>query len=145
TPEDAGVAGERSSHFAPVRMPFDSTRVGPNAVSNGAALARPLEYSAREKGVRFMLFRHMDELIREEPFGGRVLGVKASYTPRFHPDSGERLESLWQNGNVDERRETITIRARKAVMVSTGGHAGNPQFRSMFYPAMREPAFPTSG
>ncbi len=145
TPEDAGVVGERSSHFAPVRMPFDANRVGPNAVSNGAALARPLEYSAREKGVRFMLFRRMEELIREEPFGGRVLGVRATYSPRHNPTSGERLESLWQNGNVDERRETITIRARRAVMVSTGGHAGNPQFRSMFYPAMREPAFPTSG
>jgi hypothetical protein len=31
------------------------------------------------------------------------------------------------------------------VILASGGHAGNPEVRSMFYPAMREPAFPTSG
>ena len=85
---------------------------GPGAVWNGAALARGLEFSAREKGVRFMLNRHMDEIIREQQFSGRVIGIKASYTPRFDPETGARLESLWQNGNIDERRETIYIRAK---------------------------------
>lgn len=146
TLEDAGLADpERTSAFAPVKMEDASAYVGPNAVMNGVALARPLEFSAREKGVKFMLNRHMDEIIREEQFSGRVLGIKAHYTPRFHPKSGERLESYWQNGNVDERREVINIRARKAVILASGGHAGNPQIRSMFYPALREPAFPTSG
>ena len=41
--------------------------------------------------------------------------------------------------------ETIFIRARKAVVVGAGGHGANPQFRSMFYPACREPAFVSSG
>ena len=87
----------------------------------------------------------MDEIIREEQFSGKVLGIKASYTPRFHLDSNQRLESLWSNGNVDERRQSVNIRARKAVVIASGGYAGNPQMRSMFYPAMREPLFPTSG
>ena len=39
----------------------------------------------------------------------------------------------------------MTIRARRGIILASGGHAGNPQVRSMFYPAMREPAFPTSG
>ncbi len=142
--EDAGTPNVRASHFAPIPMLDTSDIAGPDTVGNGAALARPLEFSAREKGVRFMLNRHMDELIREEPFSGRVIGIRASYSPRFDPDTGQRLESLWNNGNVEETRETVTIRARKGVMIATGGHSGNPQFRSMFYPAMREPAFPAS-
>jgi hypothetical protein len=146
TAEDAGVADrERSSAFAPVQMTNSDRTVAPGAVSNGAALARSLEFSAREKGVQFMLHRCFDELVREEPFAGRVMGLKAHYSPRMHPDTGQRMESFWQNGNVDERRDVIHIRARKAVILASGGHAGNPQVRSMFYPAMREPAFPTSG
>ena len=146
TDEDAGIADpERTSTLAPVKMANAALQAGPDMLMNGVALARPLEYSAREKGVQFMLNRHMDEVIREQPFSGRVLGVRASYTPRHNPDTGERLESYWQQGNVDERRETITIRARRAVVLGSGGHAGNPEFRSMFYPAMREPAFVTSG
>mgnify|MGYP006096674345 CR=1 FL=1 len=146
TAEDAGVADrERSSAFAPVQMNNASRSVGPNAVSNGAALSRSLEFSAREKGVEFMLHRRFDEIVREEPFSGRVLGITAHYSPRQHPETGEMLQSLWQNGNIDERRETVTVRARQAVILASGGHAGNPEVRSMFYPALREPAFPTSG
>jgi hypothetical protein len=146
TAEDAGVADrERSSAFAPVQMTNSDRTVAPGAVSNGAALARSLEFSAREKGVQFMLHRCFDELVREQPFAGRVVGMKAHYSPRMHPDTGERMESYWQDGNVDERRDVVHIRARRAVILASGGHAGNPQVRSMFYPAMREPAFPTSG
>ena len=146
TREDAGVADpERSSAFSPLRMNNASRLVGPNAVSNGAALSRSLEFSAREKGVQFMLHRRFDEIVREEPFAGRVLGIRAHYSPRQNPETGERLESLWQDGNIDERRETVSIRARQAVILASGGHSGNPEVRSMFYPALREPAFPTSG
>src|SRR5690606_29957450 len=136
---------ESTSPFAPVKMEDATTFVGPNAVRNGVALARPLEFSAREKGVMFMLNRRFTEIVREEPFAGRVLGIRATYSPRHHPQTGERSGSFWQRGNLGERRETINIRARKAVILASGGHAGTPEVRSMFYPAMREPAFPTSG
>ena len=146
TAEDAGVADpERTSAFAPVQMTDASRLVAPGAVGNGVALARPLEFSAREKGVEFMLHRSFDELVREQPFSGRILGIRAHYSPRNNPDTGELMQSYWQNGNIDERRETVNIRARNGVILASGGHAGNPQVRSMFYPAMREPAFPTSG
>src|SRR5262249_56271882 len=112
---------------------------------SGGARAGFWEFSAREKGVRFILNRHMDEIIREQQFSGRVVGIRASYSPRFDPETGRRLESLWQNGNVDDRTETIYIRARKAIIIGAGGHGANPQFRSMFYPAFREPAFVSSG
>src|SRR5262249_45274919 len=82
----------------------------------------------------------MDELIRERPFSGRVLGVKARYTPRMHPETGARLESFWQNGNIDERAETIHIRARRAVIIATGGMQGNVTLRTMIDPRMCEPS-----
>ena len=143
--QDAGISNVSTSHFSPSVMGDGSNVAGPDIRHNGAALARPLEYSAREKGIPFMFNRRMVELIREEPFSGRVIGIKATYTPRFDPDTGARLESYWQDGNVDERKETIYIRARQAVVVGTGGHSGNPEFRSMFYPAFRDPFFVTSG
>ncbi len=102
-------------HSHPCRWTSRAASSQQGAVSNGVALSRPLEFSAREKGVQFMLFRNFDELVREEPFAGRVVGIKAQYSPRMHPETGERLQSFWQNGNVEERRETIRIRARKAV------------------------------
>ncbi|MEE2790933.1 MAG: FAD-dependent oxidoreductase [Acidobacteriota bacterium] len=146
TAEDAGVADpERTSAFAPVQMNNASRSVGPNAVANGAALSRSLEFSAREKGVEFMLHRRFEEIVREEPFSGRVLGITAHYSPRRHPETGELMQSYWQNGNIDERQETVNVRARQAVILASGGHAGNPEVRSMFYPALREPAFSTSG
>src|SRR6185436_14041855 len=73
------------------------------------------------------------------------VGIRASYSPRFDPQTGAQLQSLWQNGNIDDRTETIYIRARKAVIIGAGGHGANAQFRSMFYPAWREPAFVSSG
>ena len=146
TAEDAGVVDpERASPFAPVQMNNASRSVGPNAVANGAALSRALEFSAREKGVEFMLHRCFDEIVRKERFSGRVLGITAHYSPRLHPETGELMRSYWQNGNIDERQETVNIRARQAVILASGGHAANPEVRSMFYPALREPAFSTSG
>ena len=94
TKQDAGIEGKSSSHFAPRIMGDASKLAGPGAVWNGAALTRGLEFSAREKGVQFMLNRRMTEIIREQQFSGRVIGIKASYTPRFDPDTGAQLVSL---------------------------------------------------
>ncbi len=142
--QDAGEQDVRASHFSPTAMYSMELVASANTVGNGAALSRPLEFSAREKGIQFILNRHMDELIREEPFGGRILGIRTSYSPRFDPDTGKQLPSLWTKGNIEEKRKVVTIRARKGVMVGTGGHSGNPEFRSMFYPAMRDPTYPAS-
>lgn len=144
--EDAGVADpERTSAFAAVQMQDASAYVGPGALRNGTALARPLEFSAREKGVQFILNRRFEELVREEPFAGRVIGLKASHSPRHDPVNRSKLQSYWQNGNVEDDRGNISIKANKAVIIASGGHSGNPEFRNMFYPAMREPAWTTSG
>ncbi len=144
SPEDRGdPQAERHSAFSPMRttpgVPADSLGA-PGWVYGGFAIARSLEFNAREKGVQFMLNRHMDELIREQPFSGRVLGVKASYTPRMHPETGARLESFWSNGNIEEQAPAIYIRARKAVIVATGGMHGSIPLRTMIDPRMVEPS-----
>jgi hypothetical protein len=108
-------------------------------------MARPLEFAAREKGVQFILNMHMDDLIREQPFSGRVIGIKASYSPRLHPDTGMPMEPLMSNGNIDERGEVVYIKANKGVVIASGGHGNNPQFRAMYNTRWREPAFTSSG
>jgi hypothetical protein len=144
SPQDRGdPAAERHSPFNPMRTipgAAADTIGAPGWVYGGFVIARSLEFSAREKGAKFLLNRHMDELVREQPFSGRVLGIKASYTPRMHPQTGARLESLWQNGNVDDHAETIHIRARKAVIVATGGLQGSVALRTMIDPRMVEPS-----
>ena len=130
---------ELHSRFNPMRQTpgIPAASVGaPGWIYGGFCLSRCLEFSAREKGVRFILNRHMDEIIREQQLSGRVLGIKSSYTPRFDPDTGVRLESFWQNGNIDERAATIYIRAKKAVIIATGGHINNRQIRTMFDPRL---------
>jgi hypothetical protein len=144
TLEDAGDGvAERSSPFNPMYWPPAPSATGfgaPGYVFGGWAAARPLEYSARKKGVQFILNRHMDTIIREGE-NGRVIGVTASYTPRFNPETGERLESWWNNGNIDTDQPVIRVRARKAIIVGSGGYMGNVEFRTMFDPRLREPSF----
>jgi hypothetical protein len=145
TSADAGsMEEERQSLFNPSTCGGPGARAdsvgAPNCISGGFVISRSLEYSARKAGVRFMLNRHLDEIIREGRDSGKVIGVKASYTPRFSPKTGKRLESYASNGNIDETRQVIYIRARKAVIVATGGYMGNVPFRTMFDPRMSEPS-----
>lgn len=143
TREDNGSAfDERNSAFSPMFPPSGGAAAlgAPGCVFGGFIISRSLEYSARRKGVRFMLNRHMDQIYRETPDGGRVIGVSASYTPRFDPDTDKQLIPFWPDGNIEETTRTITVRARKAIIIGTGGYMGNIQFRSMFDPRMREPS-----
>jgi hypothetical protein len=144
TQEDAGDGiAEKSSAFNSMYWPPAPSATGfgaPGYVFGGFVVARSLEYSARKKGVQFMFNRHMDHLIRDGE-EGRVIGVTASYSPRFNPETNERLEPWWDNGNIDNDQPVVRVRARKAVIIGTGGYMGNAEFRSMFNPRLREPSF----
>jgi hypothetical protein len=128
-PQTCGGAGARGDSYG-----------APGCVVGGFIISRSIEYTARKAGVRFMLNRHLDEIIREGGDSGKVIGVKASYTPRFSPKTGKRLESYWSNGNIDETKRVIYVRARRAVIVGTGGYMGNIPFRTQFDPRMSEPS-----
>nr|ACN58792.1 fumarate reductase flavoprotein subunit [uncultured bacterium BLR9] len=77
--------------------------------SNGNGLMRPLEAAAKKAGVEFLMEHRMTAIYREEPRKGRVLGI-----------------AVTNNGR------SINIRARKAVIVATGGSSTNVNFRRMF-------------
>jgi succinate dehydrogenase/fumarate reductase flavoprotein subunit len=83
----------------------------------GSGLMRPLERSARGKGVEILLKHQMTRIIREEPLAGRVLGIAVT-----------NLE----NGG------TVNIRARQALIACTGGSSSNLVIRTIYNPLLTE-------
>jgi succinate dehydrogenase/fumarate reductase flavoprotein subunit len=83
--------------------------------SSGNGLMRPLEVAARNAGVEILLQHRMRALFREQRFSGRVLGIE-----------------------VETPQGVRAFRAKKAVIVATGGSTGNVNFRRMFDPRLTE-------
>lgn len=108
------------------------------AGAGGTSLMRPLEASAREKGVRFLMNYHMDVIYRESPNAGRVVGIQASYTPTILPGTDTPLQGFRTDGNIEMTAETVTVKANKAVIIGTGGSTGNVEFRRIFDPRVTE-------
>ncbi|HLQ35152.1 MAG TPA: FAD-dependent oxidoreductase, partial [Chloroflexota bacterium] len=81
----------------------------------GSGLVRRLEQSARAKGVTFLLSHKMTRILRERPSAGRVLAVTA------------------RCGESD-----VNVRARRGVILATGGHSSNVAFRRMLDPRLTE-------
>jgi hypothetical protein len=109
----------------------------PNA-RPGTGVIRPLEASARAKGVRFLLNHKMVTLVREEPRSGRVIGITAQHTPRVMPGQTEPLRSFRSDGNLESTKPAVNIRAEKAVILATGGMTSNIHFRRMFDPRLTD-------
>jgi succinate dehydrogenase/fumarate reductase flavoprotein subunit len=107
----------------------------------GAGLVRPLEASARAKGVKFLLNYTMTRLIRtasSEAMPGRVVGITARYTPRILPGATAPLQSYRSDGNIASTQPSVSIRAARAVILATGGSTSNVHFRRMFDPRLTE-------
>ena len=110
----------------------------PNAAA-GTGVIRPLEASARAKGVRFLLNYTMTGLIRERNVDGNsalVIGLTARYTPRIMPGSTTPLKSFRSEGNIESTLPTMNLRARRAVIIATGGSTSDINFRRMFDPRL---------
>jgi hypothetical protein len=110
----------------------------PNA-ANGTSVIRPLEASARAKGVRFLLNYKMTSLVRRlstEGNLGRVIGISAAHTPRTMPGTTAPLRSFRSDGNIESTQPTVNLRALKAVVIATGGSTSNINFRRMFDPRL---------
>jgi FAD binding domain len=91
----------------------------PNEVtspSRGSGFVRPLAATARKMGVEILLQHRMTKIHREQPQSGRVTGITA----------------IEVDDNFQNKEKTINIRARKGVIVASGGCADNVQFRTMF-------------
>jgi urocanate reductase len=87
----------------------------PGGNRNGSGLVRRLEASARKKGAQILLRHEMKSIIRENANSGKVLGITVAAEGR-----------------------TLNIRALKGVIIATGGHTGNVNFRRMFDPRLTE-------
>lgn len=83
--------------------------------SSGNGLMRALEVAARKAGVEILLEHRMTRIYRQTPNSGPVLGIAADY-----------------------KGALLNIRARKVVILATGGSTGNVNFRRMFDPRLTE-------
>jgi succinate dehydrogenase/fumarate reductase flavoprotein subunit len=115
-----GNSAPRENHSAPMAfalvqnggpMPGDKGAT----TSSGVGLIRPLEAAARKLGVQILLQHKMSGIIRENQNSGRVLGISAN-----------------------AQGKTVNIRARKGVIIGTGGHSSNVNFRRIFDPRLTE-------
>jgi urocanate reductase len=85
----------------------------PGGDRNGSGLVRRLEQSARKKGVQILLRHEMKSIIRDP--AGKVLGIAVA------APSGD-----------------LNIEAKRGVIIATGGHTGNVNFRRTFDPRLTE-------
>ena len=104
----------------------------------GTGLIRPLENSARAKGVKFLLNYKLTSLVREGQNPGRVIGITTQYTPRILPGQTTPLKSFRSDGNIESTKPAMAIRAKKAVIIATGGMTSNLNYRRMFDPRLTE-------
>jgi succinate dehydrogenase/fumarate reductase flavoprotein subunit len=109
----------RTLHCAPMDWPLIQTGAPASpanraTMSTGNGLMQPLDAAARRIGVEYLLEHRMTKIHRENG-AGRVIGVTA-----------------------DNKGTVVNIRARKAVIIATGGSTGNVNFRRMFDPRLTE-------
>jgi succinate dehydrogenase/fumarate reductase flavoprotein subunit len=115
-----GNSVPREMHAAPLDRPVAHTGKPVDSAiratySIGAGLMYPLIDAARRAGVEILLEHKMTALYRDTRASGRVTGIE-----------------------VDHRGASRAIRARNAVIIATGGSAGNVNFRRMFDPRLTE-------
>ena len=110
-----GAASTVARQGRTVQWPVASERVTHHPTRVGSGLVRALEKSARAKGAEVLLEHRMTRIVRENPFSGRVLGVTALH-----------------------RGVTVNIRARKGVLIATGGSSSNVTLRRTFDPRLTE-------
>ncbi len=117
----------RTFHVAPadwtlIQTGAPATPAQRMTMSTGNGLTEPLYAAAKKAGVEFLLEHKMTSLFREGGKSGRVTGVAA-----------------------DNNGRAVNIRARKAVIIATGGSTGNVNFRRMFDPRLTEEYCGTAG
>src|SRR5260370_34766747 len=67
-------------------------------------------------GIDILLQQQMTKIHRENPLDGRVTGIA----------------TIEVDDSYRPKTRTMNIRARKGIIIATGGSAGNPVFRTMF-------------
>ncbi len=101
--------------FVTVEWPVKSELIAPGRGRNGSGLVRQLAAAARQKGTEILLQHEMKSIIRDNTKSGKVLGITVSHQGAM-----------------------MNIEARKGVIIATGGHTGNVNFRRIFDPRLTE-------
>jgi hypothetical protein len=106
----------------PKEWPIRKDLVALDQRRNGSGIVRALERSARQKGVEILLSHKMTSVVREGAQAGRVIGATFVQVDReFKP-----------------LNQTLNVRARRGVILCTGGHGNNVEFRRMFDPRLTD-------
>jgi succinate dehydrogenase/fumarate reductase flavoprotein subunit len=118
--DSVGNSIPREMHAAPMDWPLIQTgKPAPaderTTMSTGNGLMHPLAAAANKAGVEILLSHRMTAIHREMPHAGPVIGIAA-----------------------DNDGKALNIRARKAVIIATGGSTSNVNFRRMFDPRLTE-------
>jgi succinate dehydrogenase/fumarate reductase flavoprotein subunit len=113
-----GNSVPRELHCAPMDWPLVQTGQPAEpqrraTTSSGSGLMHPLAAAARKAGVEILLAHKMTAIHRQG--SGPVVGISA-----------------------DHDGKPVNIRARRAVIIATGGSTGNVNFRRMFDPRLTE-------
>jgi predicted oxidoreductase len=143
-PDNSGASATGNSAPRESHTSWPSTKgAGPEGINgaNGAGLMRPLEVSARTKGVQFLLNYHMNTIWRQTMYprpSGNIMGITAAYTPTIMPGQTTPLKSFNSTGNISTTQATVNIKANKAVIIATGGSTGNVNFRRIMDPRLSE-------
>jgi succinate dehydrogenase/fumarate reductase flavoprotein subunit len=101
--------------FVTLEWHVPSEIYAPGGGRNGSGLVRRLEESARKKGVQILLRHEMKSVVREPGSSGKVLGIV-----------------------VTQASGALNIEARRGVVIATGGHTGNVNFRRTFDPRLTD-------
>jgi hypothetical protein len=101
--------------FVTVEWHIPNEVMAPHGARNGSGLVRRLAESARKKGAEILLRHKMTCIVREQQSSGKVLGIA-----------------------VTTEGTTLNVQARKGIVIATGGHTGNVNFRRMFDPRLTE-------
>jgi urocanate reductase len=118
--EGPAAASSVPRQVVPFEWPIRSQLVAFDQGRNGSGVVRPLEISARKKGVEILLQHKMTSVVREDQKSGRVIGVAVVQVDRW-------FQPTYQ---------TLSIKARKGVILATGGHGGNVELRRVFDPRL---------
>jgi succinate dehydrogenase/fumarate reductase flavoprotein subunit len=108
------VAGGDSRNGRTIQWPVYEELITSVDTRRGSGLVRALEKSARAKGAQILLLHKMTELV-QDPTTRRVVGLVA----------------------VNEGRQ-VRIRGTKGVILATGGHTSDVEFRRIFDPRLTE-------
>ncbi len=139
-PDNAGAYGAGCS--APRELHFSWTK-GANAEApsgtRGTVLMRALEQAALKAGVKFLMNFYMDDIIATQKDGvtTKVLGINAHRTPKVLPDGKELVALNAANpAFIKEKKQKITVHAKKALVLATAGWTDNVAFRRIIDPRL---------